>query len=149
MPDGDVLICYDGSDHAKRAIAQAAALLSSDTACVVSVWQPTSSLPTFAWAGAGSAILDYAALDAAAQSMASQIADEGTEIARQAGLDAQAATACAKGPIWQAIVEFAEQRGAPVIVIGARGLTGIRHMLLGSVSEGVTRQARRPTLVVR
>lgn len=148
MPDGDLLVCYDGSEHAKSAIVQSASLLSSRSACVLSVWQPTSSLPTFAWAHAGAAILDYAELDEEAERTAARIADEGADIARSAGLEVRASTTRADGPIWKAIVDFAQEREAAVIVMGARGLTGLRHMFMGSVSEGVARQARRPVLII-
>jgi nucleotide-binding universal stress UspA family protein len=33
--------------------------------------------------------------------------------------------------------------------MGSRGLSGVRSLLLGSVSSGVTHHATRPTLVVR
>jgi len=35
-----------------------------------------------------------------------------------------------------------------VIVVGARGLTGLKHVLLGSVSEKVARHADRPVLIL-
>ena len=38
---GRLLICYDGSAHAKHAIRHAARLLSAKDALVVTVWQPT------------------------------------------------------------------------------------------------------------
>jgi nucleotide-binding universal stress UspA family protein len=53
------------------------------------------------------------------------------------------------GPVWQAIVDTARERDAAVIVMGARGLTGVQHVLLGSVSERVVRHADRPVLVLR
>ena len=54
----------------------------------------------------------------------------------------------ASGPIWAAIVEVADDEDAGMIVMGSRGLTGLRHLLLGSVSEGVVRHGRRTSLVV-
>ena len=47
------------------------------------------------------------------------------------------------------IVALAEEIGAGVIVIGARGVGGIRRALTGSVSESVVRHAHCPVLVVR
>lgn len=34
-------------------------------------------------------------------------------------------------------------------VMGSRGLTGVRSMLLGSVSNAVVHHAHRPTLIIR
>ncbi len=47
------------------------------------------------------------------------------------------------------IVALAEQIGAGLIVMGARGVGGIRRALTGSVSESVVRHAHCPVMVVR
>ena len=47
------------------------------------------------------------------------------------------------------IVALAENIGAGLIVIGSRGLGGIRRALMGSVSDSVVRHAHCPVLVVR
>jgi nucleotide-binding universal stress UspA family protein len=47
------------------------------------------------------------------------------------------------------IVALAEELGAGLIVVGSRGLGGIRRALMGSVSDSVVRHAHCPVLVVR
>ena len=47
------------------------------------------------------------------------------------------------------IVEYAERMGIDMIVIGSRGMTGIKKMLLGSVASGVVRYSHCPVLVVK
>ena len=47
------------------------------------------------------------------------------------------------------IVALAEQIGAGLIVVGSRGLGGMRRSLMGSVSASVVRYAHCPVLVVR
>ncbi|BBL79935.1 universal stress protein [Rubrobacter xylanophilus] len=47
------------------------------------------------------------------------------------------------------IVRLAEELGAGLIVVGSRGLTGLRRALMGSVSDSVVRHAHCPVLVVR
>ena len=47
------------------------------------------------------------------------------------------------------IVALAEEIGAGLIVMGSRGLGGIRRLLMGSVSVSVVRHAHCPVLVVR
>jgi nucleotide-binding universal stress UspA family protein len=47
------------------------------------------------------------------------------------------------------IVDLAEDIGAGLIVMGSRGLGGIRRALMGSVSDSVVRHAHCPVLVVR
>ena len=47
------------------------------------------------------------------------------------------------------IVKLADDIGAGLIVVGSRGLGGIRRALIGSVSDSVVRHAHCPVLVVR
>jgi nucleotide-binding universal stress UspA family protein len=47
------------------------------------------------------------------------------------------------------ITALAEEIGAGLIVVGSRGLGGIRRTMLGSVSDSVVRHAHCPVLVVR
>ena len=47
------------------------------------------------------------------------------------------------------IVEYAEQMNIDMIVIGSRGITGIKKMLLGSVADGVVTYSHCPVLVVK
>ena len=54
-----------------------------------------------------------------------------------------------EGRVAPGIVGLAEEIGAGLIVLGSRGLGGIRRALLGSVSESVVRHAHCPVMVVR
>jgi nucleotide-binding universal stress UspA family protein len=47
------------------------------------------------------------------------------------------------------IVALGEEIGAGLIVVGSRGLGGVRRALMGSVSDSVVRHAHCPVLVVR
>jgi len=47
------------------------------------------------------------------------------------------------------IVDLAEELGAGLVVVGSRGLGGIKRALMGSVSDSVMRHAHCPVLVVR
>ncbi len=50
---------------------------------------------------------------------------------------------------FEAIAATAEQLGADLIVMGTRGLTGLKHVLLGSVAERTLRIAPCPVLTVK
>jgi nucleotide-binding universal stress UspA family protein len=54
-----------------------------------------------------------------------------------------------KGHAAEAIIEKANQIQADLIVVGSRGLTGIKRLFLGSVSRKVVRHAPCSVLVVR
>lgn len=146
--DNPLLLCYDGSDPAKRAIERAAELLRTRNAVVLTVWQTTVGLGGFAWAGATDNMLDYAGLDQAAAELGGRIVSEGVRVAEDAGLQAEPLAVKATGPVWTTILEIADRHDVSMIVIGSRGLTGLRSILLGSVSTAVVHHADRPTLVV-
>ncbi|MCC9599410.1 universal stress protein [Stieleria sp. JC731] len=54
-----------------------------------------------------------------------------------------------EGPIGETIVDIAKQRQADLVVVGAKGHSGISRLLLGSVSDHVATHAPCSTLIVR
>jgi nucleotide-binding universal stress UspA family protein len=49
----------------------------------------------------------------------------------------------------KAIVEYAEEKKMDMIVIGSRGMSRLKRMLLGSIASGVVKYAHCPVLVVK
>ena len=143
MSDGPVLICFDGSASARRAITAAAELLGPRRAVVLDVGPPVTPAESFA---AMSAIpIDLFEEENAADALVR--AREGGELARTAGFEAEA-RAMVAAPTWQGIVDAATELDVDVIVMGSRGLTGIREALDGSISHQVAEHAGRPVLIV-
>ena len=58
-------------------------------------------------------------------------------------------THLSEGPNAHAIVELAENTGIDLIVMGTRGLSGLKHVMLGSVAERTVRLAHCPVLTVK
>lgn len=145
---GPVLIAYDGSDFAKAAIADAARQLAPGRAALVlSVIQPLEAIP---FLGLAAGAPDEQAVDsitADTESGADQVAEEGTHLAREAGLDATALVEIGT-PVWQRIVEVADEREASLIVLGSRGRSGLAYVLLGSVAAAVVQHSKRTVMVV-
>ena len=52
-------------------------------------------------------------------------------------------------PVYAAIVNYTEEENVDLIVMGARGKTGFKRILLGSVALGVVTHAICPVLVVK
>jgi nucleotide-binding universal stress UspA family protein len=48
-----------------------------------------------------------------------------------------------------AIVEYADSEGADLIIIGTKGTSNIKNMLLGSIASGVVKYATCPVMVVK
>jgi nucleotide-binding universal stress UspA family protein len=147
--DGPLLLCYDGSADAAHAIDHAGALFRGRSAIVVTVWQPVAGFASIAWLGQSAGTVDVAELDREAAENGGRVAAEGVRIAQQAGLNAESLAIKAVGPVWKTILELADGHDAAAIVMGSRGLTGLRAMLLGSVSSAVADHADRPTLIIR
>jgi nucleotide-binding universal stress UspA family protein len=57
--------------------------------------------------------------------------------------------AVVKGEAESQIIDYAQKNDQDLIVISSHGLTGLEHVLLGSVAEKVVRNARCPVLVVK
>lgn len=147
--DGPLLLCFDGSMDARRAIERAGTLFPGRRALVLTVWQPIADLDSFAWSGVIASEVNIVDLNRTAADHGARVADEGVRLALQAGLKAEPVVAEASGPVWKTIVEIAASHDATAIVMGSRGLTGVRSMLLGSVSRAVLHHADRPSLVIR
>ena len=58
-------------------------------------------------------------------------------------------TALLRGETVDEIVAYADNHDVDVIVVGSRGQGALSAALLGSVSKGVLREAKRPVVVVR
>ncbi len=54
-----------------------------------------------------------------------------------------------EGAAYKAITDLAEEQKASVIVMGSHGRTGLKRLLMGSVTEGVIGHAICPVLVVK
>jgi nucleotide-binding universal stress UspA family protein len=147
--DGPLLLCYDGSEDATHAIERAGALLAGRPALVLTVWQATALPGSLGISGDSGGMVDFIRVDRAAAEDGGRVAGEGVRIAREAGLDAEPLAIEATGPIWKTIVEIADRHHAATIVMGSRGLTGLRSMLLGSVSSAVVHHADRPALIIK
>ena len=52
-------------------------------------------------------------------------------------------------PVVSSIVSYCENRGVDIIVVGTRGKSGFKKLLLGSVASGIVTYAHCPVLVVK
>ena len=144
-----ILICYDGSADAKAAIESCGELLQGQPATVLTVWEPFVEVITRAYAGFGpmAGMVDQEKIDEVTREDAEKRAADGAAHARAAGLDAEPRTSAQQTSVADAILKEAEEIDASAILMGSRGLTGLKSVLLGSVSSGVIHRADRPVIV--
>lgn len=143
-----ILIAYDGSPDADAAIERAGQLLKGESATVLSIWEPFEDVVTRAGAGMTIGAIDWVAMDRSYQEHAAKRAEEGAERAQAAGLTAQPSIQVRRGSIADTILGAADDVGADAIVLGRRGLGGLKSLLLGSVSNAVLQHADLPVIVV-
>ena len=145
-----ILICYDGSEDAKAAVEQAARLFDREQATVLTVWQPfieVAARTTIGFALVPS-IPDATEIDEASREAAEKTAAEGVELAGRFGLGAEPRVSSQETTIAFAILAAADAVRADAIVMGSRGLTGVKSLLLGGVSHEVIQHADRTVVVV-
>ena len=152
--DGPILIAFDGSPAARRAVGDVARLLGPRPALVVTVCEPglAYAIPEMRPEGLLPApMVDPAValnVDQGVHSQAEQVAGEGAELARSLGLDAQPLAVPDERAIPDTILRVAEENHAAAIVVGSRGLSGIRARIEGSTTKSLLKRASCPVIVV-
>ena len=144
-PRGPLILCYDGSAAAERAIRIAPVLVGRGRAArVLYAYKPTERSLGVAQGAAGGRI-DAPVLG---EADAHEIVDRGVGIARDAGFDAGPLLLVADRPTAALIADQAEELDAPAIVMGQRGMSGLKSAVLGSVSRDVVNAYHRPVVLV-
>jgi nucleotide-binding universal stress UspA family protein len=151
QPDGSgvfhrLLVAFDGSDESRQALADAVGMARANAARVtVMTVAPTPPARPLVDGGYGGPAdrFDVAQLleDHYESVLQEALADVPTGLAVSSVLRTGA-----PGP---AIVDEVEAGDYDLIVMGSRGLGGLRSMLLGSVSHHVLQSSPIPVLVVR
>jgi nucleotide-binding universal stress UspA family protein len=141
-----LLLCYDGSAAADRAIRTAGGLFSDHDALVLSVAIPAKDEwpldPMGDLVGRLSGL--YHEWDELAMELAQRRAALGCQIAAEVGV--HATPLIAAGKTAPTILRVADEHDVSTIVIGTRGHRS--SLQLGSVSAQVAQHARQPVLIV-
>ncbi len=144
---GPALLCYDDSEDAKLAIERAASLLKGREAIVAEVWQSWVTQMPYAPVAAGAVGGMAQELDEIAVTQSAELARAGVEHARAAGFEARPFSQRSDVSVWRSLLDIAEEEEASLLVMGARGMSGI-SAILGSVSHAVLHHSERPVLIV-
>jgi nucleotide-binding universal stress UspA family protein len=145
-----ILICFDGSDDAQAAVEHAARLFKGESATILTVWQLFTGFAAQSALGFGMspAIPDVDQIDEASRKAAEETVAQGVELAQGLGLNAEPRVATQHSSTGRAILTEAADVQADAIVMGSRGLGGVKSLLLGSVSHEVIQHADRAVVVV-
>jgi nucleotide-binding universal stress UspA family protein len=146
--DRSILLCYDGSDDAATAIEQAAALFPGRYAVSVCFWQPFAQVAKRFAISLLEVVQEASSVNEREAALAQQLAEAGAEIAVRFGLSCVGLAVEVSKPIDEAIIAYADEIDAPVIVLGARGRSAVGSMLLGDVAHDVVQRSTRAVLLV-
>jgi nucleotide-binding universal stress UspA family protein len=134
-----ILLAYDGSEAAKKAFASACELAAKDNAelIVVTVCRPPDI---------GDDVETEAVIENSRRYHRRMLAELKPEIAAK---KIRSHLEVAVGHPAEQIIYHADKHDVDLIVVGSRGHSKFRQMLLGSVSRQVTEHADRAVMVVR
>ncbi len=140
-----ILVCSDGSDYALDA-AQIAAVIARQFGARVQVLN-IFSFPYIDPVYAGVSAIPADIITESAKAQREAIEHSTLPLFTQVGVP------CEMLQEWghpvEGIVDVAAREKVDLIVVGSRGLSGIKEFFLGSVSEGVLHHAHCPVLIVR
>jgi nucleotide-binding universal stress UspA family protein len=145
-----VLVGYDGSPPAAAAIDTAAPLFPSAHATVAYLWTPPfadQEVRHRLWQRATSLDDLIALVEHEGSAEADRLARDGVALARAAGWDAEARVERCYGGVGYELARLAGEREPTALVIGSRGLGGVRAVL-GSTSDVAAHVSTVPTLIV-
>ncbi len=161
MPDTPdprpIVIAYDGTPQSQAAVRETAHLFGGGVrpVLVLTVWEPGLMNVAIAPApgGIGAAVPPpdpevVRQVDRSEEDHARAIAEDGAELARSLGLASEALAVRDEANVADTIVQVADERDAQAVVVGSRGLSHLRSVLIGSTSDGVLHRIRRPLLIV-
>ena len=139
-----ILVPVDFSEHSRQALTLARDIASTfgSSVCALHVFER----PIHPEIYLGGMPLDSPDFRTVEGSLREALA---TFVAETPGPEVPASLHVVEGRAVPAILDFVQDQGAGLVVIATHGLTGLAHVLLGSVSEKVVRRATCPVLSVK
>lgn len=141
-----ILLAYDGSDHAKRALSTAAAVAKAFGAELHLSHAPQIETPPIV-VGSFVGALDIPPTDEQVAEAGEHIANEVAGLAEGLGVSL-AGRHVGRGDAATYTLKVADEIGADLIVMGRRGLGAFGALALGSVSQDIAHGAKCACMTV-
>ncbi|AWB43382.1 universal stress protein UspA [Paenibacillus sp. CAA11] len=139
-----ILVAYDGSKASNKALDRAIELAKLSPNAELEVIH-VFDFPRF-YVAEGFAPVP-ATMNQEFYELAEKTVEEAKRRLEEAGMSGT--VELAQGSAAEVILDYADKHDNDVIVIGSRGLGGIREFVLGSVSHNVVQHARIPVIVIK
>ena len=149
-----ILVAVDGSEHSQKALNYVIELtekldgkitLINVYSIVVPQTQPIDGLSTPVLSGTSAAIAVKIAEDA--KRRGEQVLAEGEQFAKARGVSVE--KVLREGDAVNEIVAEAKAGKFDLVVVGHRGMSKLKELFFGGVSEGVSHKAPCPVLIVK
>ena len=150
-----MIIGFDGEPASVQAVQEAGVLFAPRAALVVFVWAAGRSfeeatLPETGGLEEPGGVLDFGnafEVERAASDQAQQLAEQGAELARKAGLQAEALAVPHETTVADALVKMAREHDAPALVVGMHEHRRLTRLGPGKTLADLLHAAPCPVLV--
>lgn len=150
--DRVVLIAYDGSRQAKRAVSIVSTFIHEERVILLTAWQAVQMQATRASSMGGLVQPDWDSekmVEDPGLTDARNFAFEGEKLARENGIThTESYLVEYTTSVWNAITKAADELDADLIVAGTHGRTGFQELMHPSVADRVLKHGHRPVLIV-
>ena len=131
-----ILVAVDGSETSSKAAEMAIDLSKKHGADLIALYIVAPNI-------------NFSQAFYFAEENGQKIVDEVKNEALAKNLNVQTEVLMDVGSVPKAIVEYAEKNNVNLIVLGTRGISGIKRMLVGSTASDVVKYSHCPVMVVK
>ena len=142
---GHVLLAFDDSIPATRALEHAVTEMNPDRLSIVSVVEPGEVLY---WSAEGGYV-DSSAYDHAREQCEERVEKARSQVEALTDGAIPVETVVRTGRPDREVVAYAEEAAVDHVVVGSHGRSGPSRILLGSIAESIIRRSPTPVTVVR
>ncbi len=140
-----ILVCTDGSEHSQKALEQAAQFADRcnvDEVAIIHVYKPgvDTTLPYGSETVTAQHMEIFEKIKEEQKEERKKVLSEALKLFKKKNIKAR--TILKEGHPSHTIVNVAHEEGFNMIIIGSEGLSGLKKLLLGSVSNAVIQEAK-------
>ncbi len=144
-----ILVCTDGSEHSQKAIKQASVIAEgckADEVVIINVYGQTEALPFTTEGITGQQMEAFQKVMEEQKEQRKKILAEAEKIFKEKNIKTR--SILKEGNPSNTILKVAQEEGFDMVVLGNRGLGGLKKIFLGSVSNAVIQEAENCSVLV-